>query len=113
MQMKIQTGKWGSICVGLLLIGLASGCLSERAMIVAKPHVNAQKLGRVEGTAVGSVFQFLIPIGENSRTTRAYNNALAKAPGATALTNVTLQENWYWYYLGTLRVITISGEAVK
>lgn len=111
--MEIQTKKWGSICAGLLLIGLASGCSSGRTMIVAKPYVNAQKLGRVEGTAIGSIFQALIPIGENSRTRRAYNNALAKAPGATALTDVTLQEDWYWYYLGTLRVVTISGEAVK
>lgn len=101
------------ICAGLLLVGLASACMSNKVMIVAQPHAYAQKLGRVEGTAVGSIFQAIIPIGENSRTARAYKNALAKAPGATALTDVTLQEDWYWYYLGTLRVVIISGEAVK
>jgi hypothetical protein len=53
------------------------------------------------------------PFGENSRTERAYNKALAKVPGATALTDVTLQENWFWYGFGTLRIVTISGEAVK
>ncbi len=60
--MKIQTKKWGSICAGLLLIGLESRCSSGRTMIVAKPYVNAQKIGRVEGTAIGSIFQALMPI---------------------------------------------------
>ena len=111
--MKILTRPWGRIGAGLLLIGLASGCTSNKIMIVSKPPVNAQKLGRVQGTAMGSIFQGLIPIRENSRTIRAYNSALAKAPGATALTDVTLQENWYWYALGVFQVVTISGEAVK
>jgi len=96
------------------LVVFTAGCRSEMFTLVPTPRVNAQKLGRVEGTAVGSLFMWIIPIaGENSRTARAYENALAKAPGATALTDVTFQEDWYWYCLGTLRVVTVSGEAVK
>ena len=98
---------------GLLLIGLAAGCASEFTTVMAKPPEHPQKLGRVEGSASGSQFLAFIPIGSNSRTERAYNDALAKAPGAKALMNVTLQENWYWYCLGTIRSVTISGEAVK
>ena len=111
--MKILAKQWGRIGAGLLLIGLVAGCASDKVMVVAKPPVNAQKLGRVEGRAMGGNFLWLFPIRENSRTARAYNSALAKAPGATALTNVTLQENWYWYLFGTFRSVTISGEAVK
>ena len=111
--MKVESRKWGLIIVGLLLFCLVSGCVSDMNMIVAKPPVNPQKLGHVEGTATGSLLFYCIPIGENSRTRRAYANALANAPGATSLTNVTLQEDWNWWFLGTSKIVTISGEAVK
>lgn len=111
--MKIQTKKWAGIGTGVLLVCLLSGCASDMNTILAKPPANAQKLGHVEGTATGSLLLACIPIGENSRTKQAYANALVKAPGATALTEVTLQEDWYWWVLGSSRVVTISGEAVK
>ncbi len=102
------------ILAGAFLVAvLAVGCSSPSVLIVPKPPANMQKLGRVEGSAVGSVFNAFFPIGENTRTKRAYKAALAQAPGATALTDVTLQENWYYYGLGTMRIVTISGEAVK
>jgi len=43
----------------------------------------------------------------------AYEDALAKAPGATGLKNVTIEEDWYWIVVGTMRYVTITGEAVK
>ena len=100
------------MCAGALLIGLMSGCSSVGTMVVVKPPANPQKLGRVEGHARGALLG-LIPIRENSRTERAYRDALAQAPGAKALMDVTIHENWYWYYLGTIRCVTITGEAVK
>ncbi len=99
-------------CAGVLLAVVMSGCSSVGTMVVSKPPANPQKLGRVEGFARGALLG-LIPIRENSRTERAYNDALAQAPGAKALMDVTIQENWYWYYLGTIRCVTITGEAVK
>ena len=101
------------IAGAILLTGLTTGCSSTSVLIAPKPPANAKPLGRVEGSAAGSVFLAFFPIGENTRTKRAYKMALAKAPGATALTDVTLQENWYWYGLGTVRITTINGEAVK
>lgn len=111
--MKTAMRRCGRIVAGLLVVGIVAGCASDGAMLMPKPPANARKLGRVEGRAAGSVLLGLIPIKENSRTMRAYNRALAQAPGATALTDVTLQENWYTYGLGTLNVVTVSGEAVK
>ena len=111
--MKIQTKTWGGIGAGIMLVCLLSGCASDMNTIVAKPPLNAQKLGHVEGTATGSLLFTFIPIGENLRTKQAYANALAKAPGATALQNVTLQEDWNWWLFGTSKIVTISGEAVK
>jgi hypothetical protein len=52
-------------------------------------------------------------MGLNSRTDRAYKNALSKAPGATALIDVTYDESWFWWIVGTARTVTISGEAIK
>ena len=97
---------------------ITAGCASSMVTIVPKPPVNAQKLGVTEGSAAGSLgvlgtAYYFVPMGLNGRMQRAYNNALAQAPGATALTNVTLEENWYWIVIGTLRSVTITGEAVK
>jgi len=96
-----------------LILALAAGCASHAVTIVPKPPANPQKLGRVQGTASGSQFLGVFPIRSNSRTERAYQRALSGAPGATALTDVTVQENWFSYGLGTVRIVTISGEAVK
>jgi hypothetical protein len=101
------------LCAGVLLFGVVSGCSSVGTMVVVKPPANPQKLGRVEGHARGALFLAFIPIRENTRTERAYRAALEQAPGAKALMDVTIHENWYWYYLGTIRCVTITGEAVK
>lgn len=97
----------------LLLVLFTAGCASRQTMIVPKPPDNMEKLGRVEGKARGSIFESFFPIMYNSRTERAYADALSKAPGATALVDVTVQEDWLWYYLGVLVTVTVSGEAVK
>lgn len=86
--------------------------------IAPMPPVNAQKLGHVQGSASGALgvlgtAYYFIPVGLNERMQNAYSDALSKAPGATGLTNVTLQENWYWFVIGTMRKVTITGEAVK
>ena len=116
--MKLQKKQCRRIGAGLLLIGLASGCSSEMVAIVPKPPANAQKVCSVEGTGNGALgvlgtAYYFIPMGLNGRMQSAYDDALAKAPGATCLTNVTLQEDWYWLVIGTLRHVTITGEAVK
>jgi hypothetical protein len=94
------------------------GCASPMVTIMPAPPENAEKLGQVSGSATGfhgflDPAWYVIPIGLNSRVERAYQDALSKAPGATALTGVTLQENWYWVGLGTIRTVTITGEAVR
>lgn len=108
-------------CLYALAVGatlLVAGCSSPMVMIAPDVKPTAVKLGPTEGTATGSLlvgpsaYNFL-PVMLNSRVQRAYDNALAAVPGATALTSVTLQENWYWWVFGTSRRITITGEAVK
>lgn len=86
--------------------------------IVPMPKANAQKIGPVEGSSMGALgvlgtAYYVIPMGLNERVQNAYDNALEKAPGATALRNVTLEEDWFWFVIGTMRYVTITGEAVK
>jgi len=95
------------------VLAFAGGCSSQQVLVVPRPPESAQHLGRVEGHASGSLLLAIIPISLNSRTERAYNEALSKAPGAKALTDVTIQENWYWYGIGTIRSVTVTGEAVR
>lgn len=102
----------------MLLMALVSGCSSGRVKIIQAPLENYQKLGRAEGKACGSLgiagtAYYFIPIGLNGRYERAYNYALASVPGATALIDVTLKEDWFWWVIGTARCVTITGEAIK
>lgn len=87
-------------------------------MIAPKVSSSAQRLGEVEGSGagmlgLGGTAYYFIPMGLNSRYERAYNEALSKAQGAKALTNVSIEETWFWLGIGTLRQVKITGEAVK
>ena len=102
------------VAAGALLGGCASGFVN------VAPTAPAQyaHLGPATGSACGSLGvlstpYYVVPMGLNSRVERAYANAVASVPGATALLNVTVQENWYWWLIGTSRCVTITGEAIK
>jgi hypothetical protein len=113
--------KWGhgsSAVLMLLICATLGACTSGFTTIAPERPSQYSRLGKAEGTACGSLgivatAYYVIPMGLNSRVERAYAEAVASVPGATALVNVTLQENWYWWLLGTARCVTITGEAVK
>ena len=54
-----------------------------------------------------------VPLGLNSRTEKAYDNAVKSVPGATGLINVTYQEDWLWWLLATARNVTVKGDAIR
>jgi hypothetical protein len=87
-------------------------------MIGKRAPENYLKLGKANGEACGSLligptaYNF-IPIMLNSRVERAYQKALESVPGSTSLVDVTLEEKWIWWLIGTTRCVTITGEAVK
>lgn len=113
--------KWQKhITVSLIFAGssLLTGCASDFTNVSPSPPDHYQKVGVVTGSACGSLGIFgtstyFIPMAINSRVDRAYKDALSKAPGAKSLANVTIQEDWYWWLVGTTRCVTVSGEAVK
>jgi hypothetical protein len=97
---------------------LLSGCSSHNVTIAPELPKKYEVLGKAEGKGSGSLgilataYNF-IPMGLNSRTERAYENALKSVPGATGLINVTYQEDWLWWLVGTSRNVTITGDAIK
>jgi uncharacterized membrane protein YecN with MAPEG domain len=95
-----------------------SGCSSHQVSIEKAPPVKYEKLGEAKGEGTGSLglaatAYYFIPMGLNSRSEKAYNNALESVPGATGLMNVTYQEDWMWWVLGTARTVKITGDAIK
>jgi hypothetical protein len=99
----------------VLIIG---GCASGLTTIAPQPPAEYEKLGPATGKATGSIGVLstilnFIPMGLNTRMYRAYDNAVASVPGATGLIDVTLDESWFWWVIGTARTVTISGEAIR
>jgi hypothetical protein len=109
----------GSIGIVLLFcVVLLSGCISAPVLVSPAVPTDVQSMGCVTGKAAGALgivdtTVYFFSFDMNSRWERAYADALAKAPGATALRDVTIREDWYWLILVTLRVVTIRGEAVR
>ena len=104
-----------------LLVVLACvmwGCSSQMTMVVPRPPMKYEVLGRTEGSATGSLLIWataynFIPILLNSRTERAYRDALGDVPGATGLINVTIHESWFWWVIGSSKTVTVTGDAIK
>lgn len=97
---------------------LLAGCASEYTNVAHRPPERYTKLGMAKGSSCGTMaflataFNF-IPAGLNDRVEGAYQNALASVPGAIAIVNPRIEEDWYWWVLASTRCVTITGEAVK
>lgn len=96
----------------------AMGCASTYKTVLPTPPEHYQKLGAAKGDACGSMMilataYYFIPVNLNERVENAYQNALDSVPGATALMNVTMQENWFWWVFGSTKCVTITGEAIR
>lgn len=97
---------------------ILTGCSSHNVTIAPQQPEKYEVLGKAEGSASGSLgalgtAYYFIPMGLNSRTERAYENALKSVPGSTGLINVTYQEDWLWWLIGTSRDVTIRGDAIR
>jgi hypothetical protein len=101
----------------LAITGLLSACASGYTTVAPTPPPKFTRLGPATGSACGSLgvlataYNF-VPMGVNGRVANAYKNAVASVPGATALIDVTMQEDWYWWFIGTARCVTVKGEAI-
>ena len=99
-------------------LSIATGCASPYVTVAPEPPDQFERLGAATGKACGTLFLYssaygFIPVMLNSRVERAYDRALATVPEATALVDVKMQENWFWWVLGMTRCTTITGEAIR
>jgi hypothetical protein len=116
----ISRGIRSSLLISLLLgcVLLIGGCASGLTTIAPQSPAQYERLGPATGKATGSLGILgtatnFIPMGLNSRVYRAYDYAVASVPGATGLVDVTLEESWFWWVIGSARTVTISGEAIR
>jgi len=101
--------------IGMLFL---AGCSSHQVAIEKAPPAKYETIGKAKGEGTGSLglaatAYYFIPMGLNSRSEKAYDNAIASVSGATGLMNVTYQEDWFWWILGTGRTVIITGDAIK
>lgn len=102
----------------LFASAMLSACSSGFTTIAPLPPEKYEIIGPTQGESVGSLgllgtAYYFIPMGLNSRVNSAYENALTNAPGSTGLIDVTIEESWFWWVIGTARTVTISGVAIK
>lgn len=106
------------IIAPVIALFLLAGCSSHQVKIEQAPPAKYQTLGQAKGEGTGSLGllatgYYFIPMGLNSRSEKAYENAIQSVPGATGLMNVTYQEDWFWWIIGTGRTVKITGDAIK
>ncbi len=106
------------IAAALILVALLGACSSAMTTVAPAPPANFQILGKASGKACGSLgllatAYYAVPMGLNSRVENAYARALESVPGATSLVNVSVQEDWFWWVIGTARCVTVEGDAIK
>ena len=114
-----MSGNRRSLCILAVAVSAAlAACASGFTTVAPEAPQQYSRLGKATGSACGSLgilstaFYF-VPMAANSRIQKAYDNAVASVLGATALVDVTIQEDWSWWVIGTARCVTISGEAIK
>jgi hypothetical protein len=101
-----------------LLAAMLTACGSWPHTSAPLPPEKFEVLGPVKGQACGSLgflgtITNFIPMALRSRHERAYQDALAKAPGATSLINVEISEDWAWAVFVSVKCVNVSGTAIK
>jgi len=69
-------------------------------------------LGESEGSSVGIMLFQVIPINQNDRFQKAYDEAVQKL-GGDRLINLTIEERWWWAYVLNGYTFTVKGTVVK
>ena len=105
--------KYGAILVLSVVVLGSMGCQSVPLEIDTGPiGADEQYLDSTYAQGTGILLLGFIPIQQNSRFERAYEKALARVPGATRLTNVTIEERWFWAFILNGYKFKLEGTAV-
>ncbi|MBM9501376.1 hypothetical protein JWG44_14055 [Leptospira sp. 201903071] len=97
----------------LLFPFLFLSCFSNPVLIEQNQRI---EIGSVSSPAYarecGTVFLFFIPIHINDRYTRAYSKLLEQAKDGI-LTEIRIQESWYYQFLGTKYCTTFTAQVIR
>jgi len=103
------------IIIGLVALSLA-GCSSIPVKFPTPLNQVEGKdykvLGESEGSSVGIMLFNIIPINQNDRFQKAYDEAVQKL-GGDRLLNPQIEERWYWAYLFNGYIFKVKGVVVK
>src|SRR5208337_1747278 len=114
-------------CIAIRLLTIfilfCTGCSSGFVLVSPRAPEKYEVLGPAKGKAFGLIvidtpfvcwgLCTFLPVTLNGRVASAYQKALDSVPGATALINVTLQEDQYWWVIGDAKCVTITGVAIR
>lgn len=95
---------------------LVSGCSSIPVNMGTPPNLIEGKdyrvLGEGEGTSVGIMLFNIIPINQNDRFKKAYEEAIL-SKGGDRLLNPVIEERWFWAYILNGYIFKVKGTVVK
>lgn len=98
------------VTAGLTLAGCAGAPVHlESANVIPARHGEVRE---ISAQACGFQLLLFIPISINSRQQRAYAELKEKANGAL-ITNIRVQESWYYAVVGTGYCTTLKATAVQ
>lgn len=97
---------------GALLLGLA-GCIGTPVKFqdVEAGSFDAAKGHPVVAQSCGFQLLFLIPINTNSRQQKAYNWLVKQAGNDSVVTDIKIQERWFYGLVGTGYCTRLEGTA--
>ena len=99
-----------------LTSALLAGCVSVPVNLGAPPNQvegkNYTVVGEGEGSAVGIMLFNFIPINQNDRFQKAYDEAV-QSKGGDRLINPVIEEKWFWAYLLNGYIFKVKGTVVK
>jgi hypothetical protein len=100
------------VLVALALAGCSSVPVKFPTPLNQVEGKDYKVLGESEGSSVGiMLFQF-IPINQNDRFQKAYDEAVQKL-GGDRLINPQIEERWFWAWVLNGYAFTVKGTVVK
>jgi hypothetical protein len=91
---------------------LAAGCASQPLRIPTVTKTSYDILGEGKGVATGIMLFNVIPIGQNERFVRAYDEAV-KSRNGDALIDPVISESWFWAYILNGYNTEVKGTVIK
>ena len=93
----------------ICLVVLFAACSGTARM---RTPAGPASVGDCKATTVSGMIFGFIPVMYNDRLQRAYDEC-AGTFGARSLSNIEVQEKWYFALLGNVFVTTVSGSAAR